>query len=618
MKIGTRLGNAIQQGKQIPVALKKYKQVPGLWVNLFSLTAAIKDGWSLGSKGKAIMLSKGKTKLIFDKIIPSGDGYICAIDIVPKVESASVLLASGSSIDINKFHQIFNHYGEETLKLTAAAHNVKLIGQLKPCFFCATANARQQPVSKSTGSKATRKGEQIYIDISSIKFKSFGGNQFWLLVLDDCSGKSWSFFLRHKDHQVEVLVKFLLEMKKNNTPVELIQCDNAGENKSLQEAVEKHPTLSVQFEYTPRNSPQYNGKVERRFQFLWRGVRSVLNGAKLPTWLRHGLWAEAGSFIQQVADQLVTVAKKQEGSSYKQFYNKAWPKFETLRPFGMIATITKAVKIQGKLLDKGTPMIYVGPSKDHGNDVHRFLHIKTKKVITTRDATFMNMMYGEWQNLTDPPEVDTVSRVPHPPVEEEAEEVNHEEEEADPGPGNPEPPNPPPPNPAPTPAPAPDANTKLMRAMKQLDSEFLNPEATDYVQQNAQPQAGREDATAALWDDSDEPSLAALTMLDRLNIDLEHALSAVDIAKLKSMKPEDLKPEQYKDAFKKPEKFEQAWNHPCPFQRERWRAAITKELNKMREQAVWKKTLRSKIPRKRRLIKCRWVLEIKRCGTFRA
>ena len=107
-------------------------------------------------------------------------------------------------------------------------------------------------------------------------------------------------------------------------------------------------------------------------------------------------------------------------------------------------------------------------------------------------------------------------------------------------------------------------------------------------------------------------------MLDRMDMDMDMACSAIDVAKLKAMKPEDLKPEQYKDAFDKPEKYNQAFNHPCPFQRDRWRQAINKELGKMKERQVWTKKRRSEIPKDRRLVKSKWVFDIKRCGTFRA
>jgi hypothetical protein len=76
-------------------------------------------------------------------------------------------------------------------------------------------------------------------------------------------------------------------------------------------------------------------------------------------------------------------------------------------------------------------------------------------------------------------------------------------------------------------------------------------------------------------------------------------------------------PSTYKDIFTVPTTFEEAWNHPCPFQRERWRAGILKEMKKMEENKVWKKIKRSEMPKDRRCIKHKWVFEIKRSGVFR-
>ena len=65
-----------------------------------------------------------------------------------------------------------SHCSEETLKLTAAAHNITLTGKLEPCVDCATANARQKNVAKSTETKATQPGERKFIDITWISIKA--------------------------------------------------------------------------------------------------------------------------------------------------------------------------------------------------------------------------------------------------------------------------------------------------------------------------------------------------------------------------------------------------------------------------------------------------------------
>ena len=81
---------------------------------------------------------------------------------------------------------------------------------------------------------------------------------------------------------------------------------------------------------------------------------------------------------------------------------------------------------------------------------------------------------------------------------------------------------------------------------------------------------------------------------------------------------EKVDPSKYKDIFEKPNSFEEAWNHPCPFQRKKWREATQKEFSKMNGKKVWKKIKRSDMEEGRRCVKHRWVLEIKRSGVFRA
>ena len=62
--------------------------------------------------------------------------------------------------------------------------------------------------------------------------------------------------------------------------------------------------------------------------------------------------------------------------------------------------------------------------------------------------------------------------------------------------------------------------------------------------------------------------------------------------------------------------FDEAWNHPDPFQRNKWKEAIQKEFKKMNEQGVWRKINRSEMPPGRRCVKHKWVFNIKRNGIF--
>ena len=67
-----------------------------------------------------------------------------------------------------------------------------------------------------------------------------------------------------------------------------------------------------------------------------------------------------------------------------------------------------------------------------------------------------------------------------------------------------------------------------------------------------------------------------------------------------------------------PKTFKEAWHSPIEKERDNWRAAIQKEIRSMIERGVWRKTDRKRIPNNRRLTGNKWVLKLKRDGTYRA
>jgi hypothetical protein len=67
-----------------------------------------------------------------------------------------------------------------------------------------------------------------------------------------------------------------------------------------------------------------------------------------------------------------------------------------------------------------------------------------------------------------------------------------------------------------------------------------------------------------------------------------------------------------------PATFQEAYNHPVAIFRERFREAIRKEFRDMLARGVWRNMKKSDVPNGRRLVKHKWVFDIKRNGRFRA
>jgi hypothetical protein len=110
------------------------------------------------------------------------------------------------------------------------------------------------------------------VDISSVRGSSFGGAKFWVLVVDDFIDKCWSFFVKHKSQMLEKVVLLIKKLRSDqrysiNHVVKIIRCNDAGENKVLETLCIKEQ-LGIHFEYTGPGTPQYNGRVERKFATL--------------------------------------------------------------------------------------------------------------------------------------------------------------------------------------------------------------------------------------------------------------------------------------------------------------------------------------------------------------
>ena len=288
-------------------------------------------------------------------------------------------------------------------------------------------------------------------------------------------------------------------------------------------------------------------------------------------------------------------------------------------------------------------MIYLGPALDHAEDVHRFYNPQTGKTCMSRDVIWLGKVYGQWKGLHRPNKLEDVVAAP---VDADKDDLI-EEPPANPPEDNPnqdpEEPEPEQVEAATPPAPPPKrvsfqtgvttrsssglhTNKKVVSAMKKLSGTH-NPEATSIVERNRRLQAA---ATTAVPSDNsptgrEDPEsanvLQSLTLIDKFQGDFADVALMMEAGRVSPDLTEEemaqLKPEQYRDVFEKPTKFDEAWNHPSPFQRKLWREGIVKELKKMEEHRVWVKVKRSSIPRDRRLVKCKWVFEIKRNGIFR-
>ena len=108
----------------------------------------------------------------------------------------------------------------------------------------------------------------MYLDISSIKDESFSGRKHWAMLVDEVTKCKHSFFLKKKSDQIEMISSWLRGLEdKYKIQVKFICCDNARENKKLEEKSNAEG-MGIIFEYTATGTPQQNVYVERAFPMI--------------------------------------------------------------------------------------------------------------------------------------------------------------------------------------------------------------------------------------------------------------------------------------------------------------------------------------------------------------
>ena len=180
--------------------------------------------------------------------------------------------------------------------------------------------------------------------------------------------------------------------------VKFIRCDNAGENKKLEGKYDAEG-LGIIFEYTATGTPQQNAYVERSFPTLMGRARAMMNFAGFTTEKRKQLWCEAAN----TATMLDNILVHEENSvpPYTIVFGKDGNYAKHLRTFGEICvTAETSNKVEMTKIDtRGRLSMFMGYSTQHAGDLYMFLHLKTNRVIYSRDVQWLGKMWKEFYNI---------------------------------------------------------------------------------------------------------------------------------------------------------------------------------------------------------------------------
>ncbi|GKB91127.1 putative ribonuclease H-like domain-containing protein, partial [Tanacetum coccineum] len=211
--------------------------------------------------------------------------------------------------------------------------------------------------------------------------RSINHKTYCLVITDDFSRFSWTFFLRTKDETSAILKDFIRQIENQlNQKVKTIRCDNGTEFKN-RDVIEFCGLKGIKREYSNARTPQQNGVAERKNRTLIEAARTMLADSFLP----NTFWAEAVSTACYVLNR-VLVTKPHNKTPYELLTGKT-PIISYIRPFGCHVTILNTIDHLGKFAGKSDEGFLVGYSLQ--SKAFRVYNLETKRVEENLHINFL-------------------------------------------------------------------------------------------------------------------------------------------------------------------------------------------------------------------------------------
>jgi len=134
--------------------------------------------------------------------------------------------------------------------------------------------------------------ELLHMDLlGPSRTMSLGGNYYDLVIVDDYSRFTWTFFIATKDESYHVFKRFVkVVQNEKNCSISSIKSDlgRGFQNKKFDRFCSK---LGIEHNFSAPRTPQQNGVVERKNRSLEELARTMLNETELPKYF----WADVVS-----------------------------------------------------------------------------------------------------------------------------------------------------------------------------------------------------------------------------------------------------------------------------------------------------------------------------------
>ncbi|GJU71318.1 putative ribonuclease H-like domain-containing protein, partial [Tanacetum coccineum] len=298
------------------------------------------------------------------------DLYTFHISDLQPEQKVTCLVAKASLDESTRWHRRMAHVNFKTINKLAKEGLVdglplKVFTNSHNCVACNKGKQHKASYKHISAVRLITESLQLlHMDLfGPTNIRSIDQKYYSLVVTDDFSRFSWTFFLGTKDETFYVLKEFITLIENQlNKKVKGIRCDNGTEFKNAK-LIELCGEKGIKRDYSNPRTPQQNGVAERKNRTLIEAARTMLADSKLPTMF----WTEAVSTACYVLNR-VSITNPHNKTPYELISGKV-PQISHLKPFGCQVTILNTSDYLGKFEGKADEGYLVGSSSIPADNV---------------------------------------------------------------------------------------------------------------------------------------------------------------------------------------------------------------------------------------------------------
>nr|GEV14935.1 hypothetical protein [Tanacetum cinerariifolium] len=294
------------------------------------------------------------------------------------------LMAKASSSQAWLWHHRLSHLNFDTINLLSKNDIVVGIPKLKfvkdhLCSSCELGKAKRKLFQSKITPRSKRRLQLLHIDLCGpMRVASINGKRYVLVILDDYSRYTWTYFLRSKDETPEVLIDFLRLVQRGlHAQIRIVQTNKGTEflNQTLHVYFASERILH---QTSVARTPKQNGVVERWNRTLVEAARTMLSAAKVPLFF----WAKAIATTCFTQNSSLIIPRHEKTP----YHINRKPLVKFFYIFGYLCYIIRDGENLDKMKEKGDACIFVGYYTQLR--AYRVFNKKTRVIVETIHVNF--------------------------------------------------------------------------------------------------------------------------------------------------------------------------------------------------------------------------------------